>query len=191
MLTLTFDFLLPKYLRFHRDLLFHQTEEILFNSFFIAKCFREILKQVAAEDYRSLDDESIVDSAISQLNDYIGHRPVATLESQKIEPYANERVCPVPLFVSGGSIAIGRYREMVEIAINILRETPSMILRAAHFDPNRLLELAIDPRAFDFDHPINWRPNHHFGQWDEHQIDGDGFYTRFIVHQVTLDALRS
>ena len=82
-LTLTFDFLLPKYLRFHRDLLFHQTEEILFNSFFIAKCFREILKQVAAEDYRSLDDESIVDSAISQLNDYIGHRPVATLESQK------------------------------------------------------------------------------------------------------------
>ncbi len=50
-------------------------------------------------------------------------------------------------------------------------------------------ELAIDSRAFDFDHPINQRPNHHFGQWDERQIDGSGFFRRFIVHQVTLDAL--
>jgi hypothetical protein len=62
-------------------------------------------------------------------------------------------------------------------------------LRAAHFDPARLAELAFDPRAYDFDHPVNKRPNYHFGQWDPHQIDNQGRYRRFVVQQVTLDAL--
>ena len=51
------------------------------------------------------------------------------------------------------------------------------------------MELALDPRAYDFDHPVNKRPNYHFGQWDPHAIDPRGFYHRFVVQQVTLDAL--
>jgi len=53
----------------------------------------------------------------------------------------------------------------------------------------RLRELAVDPRAFDFDHPINQRPNHHFGQWDGDTISLDGHFERFILHAVTLEAL--
>ena len=55
--------------------------------------------------------------------------------------------------------------------------------------PGHLDELAVDPRAYDFDHPANKRPNYHFGQWDPHQIDNQGRYRRFVVQQVTLDAL--
>ena len=49
--------------------------------------------------------------------------------------------------------------------------------------------IALDPRAYDFDHPANKRPNYHFGQWDPHLIDNSGRYRRFVVQQVTLDAL--
>ena len=49
--------------------------------------------------------------------------------------------------------------------------------------------MAIDPRAYDFDHPANKRPNYHFGQWDPHQLDLSGYFRRFIVQQVTLDSL--
>ena len=50
-------------------------------------------------------------------------------------------------------------------------------------------ELALDPRAYEFDHPANKRPNYHFGQWDPHRIDNAGRYRRFVVQQVTLDAI--
>ncbi|MBN1854081.1 MAG: hypothetical protein JW829_15240, partial [Pirellulales bacterium] len=63
------------------------------------------------------------------------------------------------------------------------------ILSQAYFDIDLLEELALDPRAYDFDHPANRRPNYHFGQWDPHQIDNRGFYRRFVLQQVTLDAL--
>ncbi len=49
--------------------------------------------------------------------------------------------------------------------------------------------MAFDPRAYDFDHPVNKRPNYHFGQWDPHHIDQQGHYRRFVVQQVTLDVL--
>ena len=52
-------------------------------------------------------------------------------------------------------------------------------------------ELAFDPRAFDFDHPVNKRPNHHFGGWDPQLIDNRGYYRRFVLKQVTLDAILS
>src|SRR5205085_3243752 len=64
-----------------------------------------------------------------------------------------------------------------------------LLLEAAWFDPQRLDELAFDPRAYDFNHPANKRPNYHFGQWDPHHIDNTGHYRRFVVQQVTLDGL--
>ncbi|MCH5376820.1 MAG: hypothetical protein JJ992_22870, partial [Planctomycetes bacterium] len=114
---------------------------------------------------------------------------MATLESQKIEPYRHEWVRPVPLYVRDAGVAVGRYREVVEVALNLLAETQEDILREAYFDPDHLDELAYDPRAYDFDHPVNKRPNYHFGQWDPHHIDNHGFYRRYVAQQVTLDAL--
>ncbi len=184
-LELTSRKLLPAYLAYHRDLMFHQDRGFLFNSFFSAKAFEAVLQAGPPWD----EADRIIQSALEKLNDYLGHRPVAILESQKIEPYAHEWIAPVPVYLKGVGVAAGRYQELIELAIETLRDTDPVILRDAHFSLDRLQELAIDPRSFDFDHPINKRPNHHFGQWDEHSIDSSGFYNRFIVHQVTLDAL--
>jgi hypothetical protein len=182
---LTFDKILPAYRKHHRDLLFHQTDEILFNSFFVGR----VVESILTRDIPLNETDEIVESSISALNNFLGHRPVATLESQQIEPYQHEWIRPVPIYIQNAGVACGRYEQITKQALKILRETSPHILRAAHFDPSKLSELAIDPRAFDFDHPINQRPNHHFGQWDKHSIDGNGFFRRFIVHQVTLDAL--
>ncbi|MFK7770172.1 MAG: hypothetical protein AB8B55_23380 [Mariniblastus sp.] len=192
-LDITFGKLLPAYRKHHRDLLFHQSDEFLFNSFFVSRALETTLSVVLRDpDSRSWDqvDEIVADS-LRRLNDYLGHRPVATLESQKIEPYLHEWIRPVPIYIADGGVAVGRYHDITQRAIQILRETDPHILRAAHFDTSKLDELAIDPRAFDFDHPINQRPNHHFGEWDSQHIDGSGYFRRFIVHQVTIDALNS
>jgi len=182
---LVFDKILPTYRKHHRDLLFHQSDELLFNSFFVGR----VVEAVLTRDLSLEETDGIVESSISALNNFLGHRPVATLESQQIEPYQHEWIRPVPIYIQNAGVAFGRYEQITKQALEILRETSPHILRAAHFDPTKLSELAIDPRAFDFDHPINQRPNHHFGQWDEHSIDGNGFFRRFIVHQVTLDSL--
>ena len=176
---------IPKYLQHHEALLFHQSPEFLLNSFFISKMLQAILQ--AGEPWHEQD--RIVDQVLAALNDFLGHRPVATLESQKIEPYEHEWISPIPVFLREIGTASGPYQDLLNRAIGLLSETNPVILREAKFSIDRLEELAVDPRAFDFDHPINKRPNYHFGQWDEHRIDQSGFFNRFIVHQVTLDAL--
>jgi hypothetical protein len=183
-LDVTFNQLLGAYKSFHSDLLFHQADELLFNSFFVGRAMEAVLQV-------GVDSETIVSDAIEKLNDFLGHRPVATLESQKIEAYSHEWIRPIPIMILESGVAHGKYQELTELALQTIAETDPHILRAAHFDLSKLSELAIDPRAFDFDHPINQRPNHHFGQWDEHLIDNSGFFRRFILHQVSLDALLS
>ncbi|MCH2183076.1 MAG: hypothetical protein MK108_13830 [Mariniblastus sp.] len=176
---------LEAYRDYHADLLFHQPDEQLFNSFFVGLVMQSILRHRAD----AVDQESFLDGCLAELNDFIGHRQVATLESQKIEAYSHEWVCPIPIYLAGAGAAHGRYQQVVQIAIEFLQQTDPEILRAAFFDPQRLKVLAFDPRAYDFDHPINKRPNHQFGQWDEHSVDQSGLFYRFIVQQVTLDAL--
>ena len=95
----------------------------------------------------------------------------------------------MPLFIAGAGISTGKYRELVEHTLAILRATDRQLLEAAHFDPQLLDELAFDPRAYDFNHPANRRPNYHFGQWDPHVIDNKGHYRRFVIQQCTLDAV--
>ncbi len=179
------DHVLPGYLVFHRDLLFHQTEASLCNPFFMGRVCEAVLRQGPPWD----ESERITAAAIDELNDFLGHRPVAALESQKIEPYDHEWVRPVPLYVRGAGAAFGPYRRVVEATLVLLRQTDPELLREAYFDPEQLDELAFDPRAYDFDHPANKRPNYHFGQWDPHQIDNRGYYHRYVIQQVTLDAL--
>ena len=71
----------------------------------------------------------------SRLNDFIGHRPLPTLETQKIEPYANEWVRPIPLYIRDVGVACGPHREVVEKALQLLKDTDEELLRAASSSP--------------------------------------------------------
>ncbi len=186
LLCLVFDNLLPAYPKHHRDLLYHQSEASLLRPFFIAKACEAVLAQGPPWE----ETGRIVPAALEQLNDFIGHRPVAVLRtSQRIEPYAHEWVRPIPLCLSGAGVAVGRYHDLIEAALRILSRCDGDVLESAYFDLDLLDELALDPRAYDFDHPVNKRPNYQFGQWDPHQIDSRGRYRRFVLQEVSLDAL--
>jgi len=182
---LVWDHVLPGYVEFHRDLLFHHTGATLFRPMMVGRAVESVLQQGPPWDQTA----RITQDALRQLNDYIGHRPVAVLETQKIEPYAHERCRPVPLYIEDAGVDPGRHHDVVQQALAILDETDEDILRDAFFDPQQLHELAFDPRAYDFDHPVHKRPVYLFGQWDPHCIDNKGFYRRFVIQQVTLDAL--
>jgi len=177
---------LSGYRQFHADLLFHQTDELLFNALFLGKVFETILQQGAPWT----EHDRIVPAVIEKLNDYIGYRPIPVLEGEeKHQPYAHEWVAPIPLYIDGIGIANGKYEPIVEQALAILRDTDPQILREACLDPEMIQELALDSRAYDFDHPVNRKPNYHFGLWDPNTIDNKGFYRRFVVHQITLDSI--
>ena len=185
-ITLTLDVLLPAFIEHHRDLLFHQSEASLTQPFLIGRMFESVLRQGSPWE----ETDRVVSGALSQLNDFIGYRPVPTVESErKIEPYSHEWVRPIPLYIEGAGVAVGKYEPLISRCLDILRNTDSSILHEAYFDLDALEELALDPRAYDFDHPVNKRPNYHFGLWDPHAIDNQGRYRRFVVQQVTLDAL--
>ncbi|HID75314.1 MAG TPA: hypothetical protein EYP56_04880 [Planctomycetaceae bacterium] len=185
-LRLVFDHTLAAYRRFHRDLLFHQPDEALFQPFFLGRVCQAVLAQGGPWD----ELDRIVNGAIRQLNDFIGYRPVAVLETgQKMQPYEHEWVGPLPLYICGAGVVPGRYHDLVAAALEILRGTDPDLLAHARFDPQQLHELALDPRAFDFDHPVNKRPNYQFGGWDPHSIDNRGYYRRFVLIQLTVDAI--
>jgi hypothetical protein len=185
-LPLIFDRVLPEYRRFHRDLLFHQTDDQLFQPLFIGRVCEAVLQQGGPWDQA----DRILPRAIGQLNDYLGYRPVAVLRTeQKIQAYAHEWVRPIPLYIRGVGVAVGRYRELVEKALAILETTDTAILFRAFFSPEMLDELAMDTRAYDFDHPNNKRPNYLFGQWDMGQLDLSGRCRRFVLQQVALEAM--
>ncbi|HUY89825.1 MAG TPA: hypothetical protein VMV10_13910 [Pirellulales bacterium] len=185
-LGLVFERLLPDYQQRHRDLLYRQSAAELFRPFFVARACEAVLAQGAPWD----ETERIVSGALDQLDAFIGHRPVAVLRTpQRIEPYAGEWVRPIPLYLKGVGVGVGRYHDVIEQALAILDAADPDVLEAAYFDPELLDELALDPRAYDFDHPVNKRPNYQFGQWDPHHIDAQGRYRRFVLEEVSLDAL--
>jgi hypothetical protein len=173
------------YRLFHRDLLFHQSDEQLFRPLFLGRAAEAILRQGGPWD----ETDRVIAGAIAELNDFVGYRPVAVLENRRCEPYPHEFVRPIPLYIAGAGVGVGPYEELVAAALEILRATDPSLLAQAGFDPEALEELALDPRAYDFDHPVNKRPNYHFGQWDPHRIDNRGRYRRFVLQQVTLDCL--
>ena len=180
--------LLPAYREFHNDLLFHQRPVNLWRPFFVGRACEAILSQGSPWD----ETDRIVEGALTQLNDFVGYRPVATLSSgDACEPYPHEFVRPIPLYIRDAGVGTGPYEKIIQQAMEILSSTDEEILARAWFDLDRLEEIALDPRAYDFDHPVNRRPNHHFGQWDPRQISNSGYYTRFVLQQITLDALLS
>jgi len=187
-LRLVFQHLLPAYKKHHRDLLFHQNEEALFGPFFIGRVCEAVLSEGGPWD----ESDRITQNVLKRLNDFVGHRPVAVLRTeQKLQPYDYEWVRPIPLWIRGAGVAVGPYHDLIQKVLEILRATDRSLLGRAWFDLELLDELALDPRAYDFEHPVNRRPNYHFGQWDPHHIDNQGRYRRFVLEQVTLEAVLS
>jgi hypothetical protein len=187
-LTLTFEQVLPAYRAHHADLLFHLSNRELLQPFFVVR----VLEMVLAQGPLREDASALVRDVLKQLNDYVGHRPVAVLETRpKGEPYDHERVRPVPLYLRGAGVAPGACHALVTCTLEILEATERGLLAEAGFDLDQLDELAFDPRAYDHLHPVNRRPNYVFGEWDPHLIDNKGRYRRFVVRQLTLDAILS
>jgi hypothetical protein len=185
-LTIVFERVLPAYRGHHRDLLFHQADRDVFRPLFLGRVFEIVLTEGPPWE----DADRIVANTLIRLNDFLGHRPVAMLENgRRAEPYAHERTRPVPLYIAGAGVDRGKYHGLISAALATLAEADPDILRLAHFDAALLDELAFDPRAYDFNHPVNKRPNYHFGQWDPHHLDSQGRYRRFVVQQSLLDAL--
>lgn len=183
---LVFDELLPGYRNFHSDLLFHSGDHDHQNTFFLGRCFEALLAQGGPWD----ETERVVSGAITQLNDFLGYRPLAILENgQEMEPYGHERSRPLPLFVAGAGVSSGPHQEVVEQALKLLRVVPADVLHGAHFDLDRMDELSVDLRGYDHDHPVFKRTNYLFGEWDPHFIDNKGFYRRFVIRQIIMESL--
>ena len=184
--------MLPAYRNFHADLLFHQQPSDLLRPFFVGRACEMLLVHGSPWEEVEQHTQQVVEEAIAELNDFVGYRPVATLASgDACDPYPHEFVRPIPLYIRDAGVAAGRYEKLIRMAIEILQSTDEEILARAWFDFDRLEEIALDPRAYDFDHPVNRRPNYHFGMWDPLKISNSGYYTRFVLQQITLDALLS
>ncbi len=178
--------LLPAYLQFHRDLLWHQPDRHLWQPLFLGRACEALLAQGGPWD----ETERIITGALDTMNDYLGYRPVAVLESDRaMEPYDHELVRPIPLYIQDVGVAHGPYEGLVRLALSILAECDPEVRHQAWFNPDLLEELALDPRAYEFDHPASKRPNYHFGQWDLNRVDNRGHYRRFVLQQITLDSL--
>jgi hypothetical protein len=188
LIRLLFSETLPAYIDQHKDLLFHQPPESIFSGFFLGRVAESLLQAISL----GLNDSAaIIAEAFDRLDDYVGYRPVPRLDKAPGAPYPGEYIRPVPLYIAGAGTTDGPYHEIVRRAIESMLATDPAILRAASFDPARLQELAFDPRAYDFDHPVHRRANYIFGQWDPDRVSKDGYYTRFVVREVTLVALLS
>lgn len=187
-LSLMFDKLLPAYRQYHADLLFHLAPADFLQPFLLARMFEALLSQGGPWN----ESERIVPAAVLQLNDFLGQRPIAVLQTgQEMQPYPHERFRPVPLFIRGAGIAHGPYAEVIEGALQILEATPPAMLQQSYFELSQLQELALDVRAYDQGHPVFKRTNYMFGEWDPHLLDSRGRFQRFVVRSIILDALHN
>jgi hypothetical protein len=188
-LGIAFTKVLPAYRAHHADLLFHQRDHDLYQPFFLVRVLEAVLAQ-RAEEAGEESTRQFVAAVLERLNDYVGHRPIAVLETRpRGEPYDHERVRPIPLYLRGAGVAHGRYLAVLGLALELLSQADAGTRADAGFDLQLLDELALDPRAYDHTHPANRRPNYVFGEWDPHHIDNQGRYRRYVARQVTLDAL--
>jgi len=187
---ITLNLLLPALRQHHSDLLAHVPEHEFFNPLLVAKIFEAALA-VRAES-SGFTQPSAVQQVLQRLNTYVGYRPVPVLENgRRSEVYPHERFCPLPLYVSDVGVAAGPWEPIVSATIRFLREVPQDLLNGTHFSFERLQELCLDLRAHDHVHPVTKRTNYVFGEWDPDEIDTKGFYRRFMVRRLILDALQS
>jgi len=174
------------YRDYHDDVLFHLSEDDYEHPFFLGYLMNAVMVQGGPWT----EVERITSEALKTINDYVGYRPVAVLENgRKSEIYDHERICPVPLYVTGAGVAPGRYHDLIATTLEFLQDAPGDLLRASHFLLENFDEFSFDPRAYDHSDPTNKRTNYMFGEWDPHRIDIQGDYRRFIVRKIILDSL--
>ena len=174
------------YRRHHSELLAHLHDRDFDHPFLLVRMVEAVLSQGPPWDER----ERILSGAVEQLNDFLGYRPVAVLENgQEMQPYDREEFRPVPLFLADAGVATGPYEPLVAGALQLIATLPKSLQMDAQFDVERMDELALDMRAYDHLHPVNKRTNYIFGEWDPRVIDNSGFYRRFVLRKMILDAL--
>ena len=170
----------------HADLLSHASDAQLWQPFLVLRVLETLLSQGGPWD----ESERLIAVTLRQLNDYVGHRPIAVLETRpRGEPYPHERYRPLPIYLRSVGVATHSEAVLFEETLRILRETPTPLLEEFHLDLDLLDEWALDIRAYDHQLPTNRRPNYVFGEWDPHHLDGQGRFRRFVTRQVILDAL--
>ncbi len=175
------------YRRHHADLFANRSDADLFTPFFLARACEAVLSARSSADFSA---DRLASDAVARLNDFVGYRPVPVLENGRAgEVYDHERFRPVPLYLRGVGVVAGPYQDLVLAALDIVAATDPELLEDAQFDPAHLDELAVDPRAYDHNHPANRRPNHVFGEWDPQHLDNQGRFRRFVVRKDTLDGL--
>ncbi|MBR0192573.1 MAG: hypothetical protein IJQ31_10985 [Thermoguttaceae bacterium] len=216
-LLFAFLYFFPQYRVWHKDLLFHQKDDVLFNAFSIGQAFYAILQEKAfeaipadaaeiassAEFLKTSDEEApareitpeiqdAIDRTINRYDDFIGYRPIPVLHSrQKMQPYRHEWLHAIPLYIKGVGVVHGEFTQLVTDALEFLKITDESLLNRAMFDMDHLEELCFDPRALDFNHPVNRRLNYHFGSWDPLHITNKGYYDRFILIESTIRSIFS
>lgn len=184
----TLDQLLPAYRSHHSDLLSHLSETDFYTPFLLARLFEAAL--TARAEAGDLPPARLIETALRQLNHFVGYRPVAVLENgRRSEVYSHERFCPVPLYFSDIGAAVGPYEALLNSTMAFMRVLPEDLVASSHFSMDRLAELSLDVRSHDHVHPVNKRTNYVFGEWDPDEIDTKGFYRRFVVRRLILDSL--
>lgn len=199
-------YFVPYYRAWHKNLLFHQTDDNLFNAFALGELLGTVLREktyqvLHLEEERSdferrenlsPDLQFALQDTVLKYDDYIGYRPIPVLHSrQKMQPYRHEWVHAIPLYFPKAGILHGKYEAVIRQALEILRHTPEELLQDAMFDIEHIEELCYDPRPLDFEHPVNRRLNYHFGGWDPTSITNKGFFNRFVLIEATLDSILS
>ena len=126
-LGLVFEKTLPGLPPVPRDLLFHQSEEIAFS----AAVHRPRVRGGAAAG-RSVGPDRANRPGRDRTSERLPRPPpVAVLRTQqKIQPYAHEWVRPIPLFIRGAGVGVGRYHDLVSRALAILDDIdPDVAIR--------------------------------------------------------------
>jgi hypothetical protein len=77
-LAMAFDQVLPAYRTHHADLLFHLSDAELWQPFLVARVLESVLTQFKKHE----EKRALVAVVLKQLNDYVGHRPGAILETR-------------------------------------------------------------------------------------------------------------
>lgn len=183
-----FGGILPAYRQHHADLLFHLHDDDFFSPFFLCRLFEATLHAASLHGWD--DSAQLTTTALKQLNQFVGYRPVAVLENERrAEVYSHERFCPVPLYLKGVGVAAGPCKALLESTLQFLKQLPEDLTGPAHFSLERMDELCLDVRAHDHLHPVNKRTNYMFGEWDPELIDTKGYYRRFVIRSIILDSL--
>src|SRR5690606_1955675 len=116
----------------------HLSDSDLFQPFFLARMFEATLAQHGPWT----ETDRIVSGAVDMLNDFVGHRPVATLENdRKLQPYPHERVRPIPIYLRGVGVAVGPFSDLIERMLTVLKATEPEVLSEAFLDLDVLDEL--------------------------------------------------